>query len=161
MLLKRIIDETFGDYKEASMLLVTPNCGWKCEGCQNTHLELLPTKEYSNSNIVERFTKNPLTSAIIIGGLEPMDDTESLSSFLSFIIAKRLDIMIVVYTGYTIEELQDDIYKSEILYLLEAHENSILKYGRYIPNDEGYFNEDLGIHLASKNQKTITWEKKF
>ena len=90
-----------------------------------------------------------------------MDDTESLSSFLSFIIAKRLDIMIVVYTGYTIEELQDDIYKSEILYLLEAHENSILKYGRYIPNDEGYFNEDLGIHLASKNQKTITWEKKF
>ena len=35
---------------------------------------------------------------------------------------------------------------------LKDFENVIIKFGRYIPNDENKFDEILGVKLASKNQ---------
>ena len=38
------------------------------------------------------------------------------------------------------------------VYLLSNYKNIIIKYGRYIPNKEKYYNEVLGVYLASENQ---------
>ena len=53
---------------------------------------------------------------------------------------------IVIYTGYNKEELIDRIE------WLSGFSNIIVKFGRYIPNQEKHFDEVLGIYLASDNQ---------
>ena len=35
----------------------------------------------------------------------------------------------------------------------------IIKYGRFIPDDEEYFNYELGVKLASKNQYTVRYHE--
>ena len=61
---------------------------------------------------------------------------------------------VVIYTGYTKEELQNKIYKDNISYLdkLKQYKNIIIKYGRYIPDQEPHYDEVLGVNLASDNQ---------
>ena len=53
---------------------------------------------------------------------------------------------IVIYTGYTEEEVADKVY------LLDLFPNIIIKYGRYIPGQEPHYDEVLGVKLASDNQ---------
>lgn len=53
---------------------------------------------------------------------------------------------IVIYTGYYKEEIKEYIDK------LRVYPNIIIKFGRYIPNQEKHYEEELGIYLASDNQ---------
>jgi uncharacterized protein (DUF924 family) len=55
---------------------------------------------------------------------------------------------IVIYTGHTKEEVQErEIYQ----YLLKA-KNIIIKFGRFIPNQQPHHDKTLGVELASDNQ---------
>ena len=57
---------------------------------------------------------------------------------------------IVIYSGYNVEEIPQEIHKELELY---GHDGPIIvKYGRYIPNTEGYYSSILGVRLASQNQ---------
>lgn len=77
MKLKGIIDEDFVNYKKCSMFLAFPFCSFKCEKecgervCQNSPLALAQTLEASTEKIVARYIDNPLSEAIVCGGLEP------------------------------------------------------------------------------------------
>ena len=53
---------------------------------------------------------------------------------------------IVIYTGYTEEEIKDKVK------WLSLYENIIIKFGRFVPNAEKHFDEVLGVELASPNQ---------
>ena len=166
MKLKQIVDEVFGDYKEAGMLLIFPECSWKCEGCQNKHLALLETKEFPNEEIVNRFEKNPFTKCIIFGGLEPFYNESSIddiSMFISHLIeaypTKEDRPMLIIYTGYEMGELGDILGGSTLDDLLHLYENVIIKYGRYKQNSTPYFNDILGVKLASLNQSAIDFRK--
>ena len=53
---------------------------------------------------------------------------------------------IVIYTGYNKEEIIDKVN------LLKNFKNIIIKYGRFIPNQEKHYDEILGVELASTNQ---------
>lgn len=151
------------------MLLVTPNCSWKCPGCQNTHLAQLETQNFPDEDILERFFNNPLTSAIVIGGLEPLEDMQDVRQFISALGQKVYSDelekpTIVVYTGFELDEIEDQLYWSGLEPEMRAYGNCILKYGRYNPvyqtnGDKvervDIWNEDLGINLASPNQGTV------
>lgn len=160
MKLKQIIDESFGDYKECSMLLVVPSCTFKCEGCQNKHLMQLPTQEFPDEEIWERFRKNPLTKAIVIGGLEPFDDILDLAKFIFVGIEEEMDVPLIIYTGYNRFDL-DDIKEREMVILYHAFDlykaPITVKYGPYIKGRESVFNETLGVTLASDNQYTAQY----
>ena len=55
---------------------------------------------------------------------------------------------IVIYTGYTEEELiENDTFKKVCKY-----KNIIIKFGRFIPNQEPHYDEVLGVKLVSDNQ---------
>lgn len=152
MIVKNIIDEDFSNYKTCSMFIGFPTCTFKCEKdceckgmCQNTALVNSPNIEVSCHDIIKRYLDNPLTSAIVCGGLEPMDSSEDL---LELIHELRLfyDDPVVIYTGYNKEEIP------HILDKLKSYTNIIVKFGRFIPNQQKHYDDILGVYLASDNQ---------
>lgn len=155
MKLKGIVDTDFVNYKRTSMYLVTSQCSFKCDKeygaplCQNSSLASAPVYEIDNEELAKRYMDNPLTSAIVIAGLEPLD---TWADTLDFIITMRkyTDDEIVIYTGY--KEDEEPVMRA--LYSLRRKQcgKIIIKYGRYIPNNVIHFDSVLGINLVSDNQ---------
>lgn len=150
MFVKDIIDEDFVNYKLPSMFILFPNCNFKCgiENCQNYSLRKLQNKEITPGTIVARYLNNPLTSAIVFGGLEPFDDYDDIVELISAFRYYTPD-PIIIYTGYTEEELVEQIEQ------LRLYENIIIKYGKYMPNRSSRFDDILGVSLASDNQYAV------
>lgn len=151
MLIKNIIDEDFVNYKKSSMYVAFPFCNFKCEKecgikcCQNSPLALSPNIDIDIDKLVDRYIKNDITKAIVMAGLEPIDSFDDLLTFIDRIRQKTNDD-IVIYTGYYKPEILDKIEK------LQRYKNIIVKYGRYIPNQEYVYDEVLGVKLANKEQ---------
>lgn len=155
MKLKGLIDEDFVNYKKPSMFISTYTCSFKCDKecgqavCQNLPLVSQPTIEVDNKILVDRYLNNPITKAIVIGGLEPFDDAEDLYNFVHRVRWYSNDD-IVIYTGYYEHEIQDYLFQ----YMAEFV-NIVCKFGRYIPNQQPHYDEVLGVMLASDNQKGV------
>lgn len=152
MKIKNIVEEDFVNYFKPSMFILFNKCSFKCDKeagctiCQNSTLAYEPDIEIDYSTIVDRYINNPITKAIVLGGLEPFDSKELLM-FIEY-VRDCVDDEIVIYTGYTEEEISDEIkwlQKSGI-------KNIIIKFGRFIPNQEKHYDEVLGVELASPNQ---------
>lgn len=149
MKLTHISDYDIVNYKKISMFLSTYKCTMKCgQECQNKELLEYAVKDIPNSLIVKSFVANPLTEAVVIGGLEPLDDVEDVFEFIKD-FRKYCDNDIVIYTGYTEEEV------SATVLALKCFKNIIIKFGRYIPRTNKRFDEVLGVTLASKNQYAV------
>lgn len=152
MKVKGINFEDFVNYKKPSMFISFPNCSFKCDKecgravCQNSALALSPDIEISVEEIVERYINNPITKAIVCGGLEPFDSFRDLSELVAK-LREVTDDEIVIYTGYKEEEIME--YVESFLFTFSP---IVVKYGRFIPDCESYFNETLGVKLASPNQ---------
>ena len=158
MKIKQLIDEDFINYKKPSMVLAFPNCTFKCDKecgmkvCQNSPLAKAPTIEVDDYKIVDRYMSNPLTSAVVLQGLEPLDDMYQLRAFIK-IFRDRTDDDIVIYTGYNIDESLSKILKGWIF--KNKLKNIIIKFGRYIPDRSSKYDNVLGVVLASDNQFAI------
>ena len=156
MTIKNLIDEDFVNYKHPSMFIGMPTCSFKCDKecgkpvCQNSALAAAPSIEMDNKEIIERYVSNPITEAIVFGGLEPFDDFNEIYTFIADFRQYRKDD-IVIYTGYYPDEI------SSYLDRLSVFENIIIKFGRFIPNKSHRFDELLGVQLSSDNQ----WSKKL
>lgn len=151
--LKGIIEEDFVNYKVPSMFLITNSCDWKCcaeskisiESCQNKSLLDQPINEYKINTIINHYMNNPITKALVFGGLEPFLQYEEIYELIrSFRQVCEDDI--VIYTGYYSYEIQDQIKE------LSKFNNIIIKFGRYIPNQESHYDKVLGVNLVSSNQ---------
>ena len=102
--------------------------------------------------IINLYMNDPLSEAVVCGGLEPLDSLDELIPFIMEFRYYSPD-PIVIYTGYTEEEVEQMEYLgSKLLKLLSHYENIIIKFGRYVPNQEKHFDEILGVELASPNQ---------
>ena len=155
MKIKGIIFEDFVNYKKPAMTIEFPICkNFKCdrecgqEVCQNSSLVHSPTHNIPIDKIVLSYLKNDITQAIVFQGLEPFDSKEDLYQLIKF-FRKYTDDDIVIYTGYTELELDSDIQILKRLF-----KNIIIKFGRFIPNQPSYYDEILGVFLASSNQYT-------
>lgn len=155
MLIKSFKDEDFVNYKKPSMFIIMPHCSFKCDKengclmCQNSSLIHEPTHNIAVRTLIERYISNPITKAIVFGGLEPFDSPEELDWFIKILrwnYLKNDDV--VIYTGYTEEELATNPYYKNIL----EYGNIIIKYGRFRPNQNPHYDEVLGVNLVSDNQ---------
>ena len=152
MTIKGLVEEDFVNYKKPSMFIIFPYCSFKCDTeagctvCQNSTLANEPNIDISIIEIVSRYVKNPITKAVVLGGLEPCD--HRLLPRLIKEFRKYTADDIVIYTGYTEEELKED----GILTDIKKYDNIIIKFGRFVPNQEKHYDEILGVELASPNQ---------
>jgi organic radical activating enzyme len=151
MIIKQLVDEDFINYKKPSMFLAFPSCTFKCEKecgkslCQNSSLVKSPNIDVPVTSLVNRYISNPITQVVVLGGLEPFDSWEELQHFIMGFRYKSSD-EIVIYTGYTEVEVKEKID------WLKQFPNIVIKFGRYIPNQQKHYDETLGVFLASDNQ---------
>lgn len=154
MIIKQLRDEDFTNYRLPSMVVGFPSCTFKCEKecgckgmCQNSELARSQSFDITPEEIVDRYISNPITKAIVFGGLEPFDsETQMLE--LMFKFREKCKDTIIIYTGYYKEEISEYIYKSICRYI----PNVIIKWGRYIPGQTPHYDSVLGVNLASNNQ---------
>ena len=151
MKLKGLNDYDIINYKEPSMFLIFPNSSFKCDKeygqpiCQNSALVHAQSIEIKSIDLIQRYIHNPLTHAVVCGGLEPFDSWDDLWSFCCVFRGFSND-PIVIYTGYNEDEIQMQ------LKFLAPLGNIIVKFGRFIPNSLHIFDTVLGVELASNNQ---------
>ena len=147
MKIKGLITEDFVNYKKASMTIIFPYCTFKCgkDYCQNSSLAKTPIIEISIDDLVNKYINNPITEAVVMQGLEPFDSWNDLKEFVKKLREYNNDD-IVIYTGYNKDEVIE--YVKE----LSIYPNIIVKFGRYIPNQEKHYDDVLGVYLISNNQ---------
>lgn len=151
MLIKGIIDEDFINYKKPCMVIEFPYCSFKCDKecgkqvCQNGALANSPNINIERMDLIDRYLKNDITQSIVMQGLEPFDSWGDLVSLI-FLIRCYIDDDIVIYTGYNSDELTEKIE------ILKYFKNIIIKFGRYIPDQQMHYDDVLGVNLASQNQ---------
>ena len=151
MKIKGLNEYDICNFRLPSMFIIFPTCSFKCDKecgrpiCQNSSLAREPVIEITCKEIVERYLNNPLTHAVVCGGLEPFDSAQELCVFITLFRVFSQD-PIVIYTGYKEEEI------SEHITFLRKFDNIIIKFGRFIPDSPHIFDPLLGIELASNNQ---------
>lgn len=159
MRLKAIVDEDFQDYKKTALFLATAQCDFKCcrEGgfdtsvCQNSSLATASTMDVPDKELVDRYLANPLSKAIVFGGLEPFLQFGEMISLIRYFRARGVMDDIVIYTGYEVKEILPEIKE---LLTVEGGK-IILKLGRYKPNQAPHYDELLGVMLANDEQHAI------
>lgn len=161
MILRGLVDEDIINYHKTSMYIIFPNCSFKCDKecglpiCQNSSLVNTPLIEISPESICERYINNPITSALVCGGLEPFDSKFDLLTLVDCLRRRySCNDEFIIYTGYTEEELNDPNNGEQYFIYdnIRKYPNIIIKFGRFIPNQESHYDEILGIKLASPNQ---------
>ena len=147
MLIKGIIDEDFINYKKPCMVIEFPYCSFKCgkQVCQNGALANSPNINIERMDLVDRYLKNDITQSIVMQGLEPCDSWDDLITLI-FLFRCYTNDDIVIYTGYNESEVSEQIER------LRYFKNIIIKFGRYIPNQQAHYDDILGVNLASNNQ---------
>lgn len=168
MRIKGVIFEDFVNYKLPTMYIAFPSCTFKCDKengsnyCINCGLVNEPDIEVSKEELIERYLSNPITKGIVLAGLEPLDSFLDVLSFVDCFRRKyHCDDPIIVYTGYTEEELMhgqlggwvtepNKILADDWAAFLKY--GVIVKFGRFRPDQEPHYDEVLGVKLASNNQ---------
>lgn len=154
MFVKTIQDEDFINYKEPSMFIALGHCNWKCckeaniptSVCQNSELANAPDIQISYQEIYDRYNRTTITSAVVIGGLEPMTMSGKIIELIDYFRSQGCNDTFVIYTGYYPNEIP------AIITQLQKYSNIIVKFGRFIPNQQKHYDEVLGVYLASDNQ---------
>lgn len=153
MIIKALEDENFTNYKVPAMLIGMPSCTFKCcteqglplETCQNCSLYQAVPIDISVEKLIERYETNPISQAVVFGGMEPLDTWEDLSEFITKFRERSSD-PIVIYTGYTESELTLDQVKCFV------SNGIIVKFGRFVPGQKSHYDPVLGVNLISDNQ---------
>ena len=154
MRVKSIVAEDFCNYKQPSLFIVSAFCDWKCctelgmdvSVCQNAPLASQLTQDVPDTAILTAFVENPITQAVVIGGLETMLQINELRALISLFRHANVRCPFIIYTGYIPDEIDSE------LQLLRQFENIIVKFGRYNPNRPPKHDPILGITLISDNQ---------
>jgi len=153
MIIKDILDTDTVNYKKTSMFIASPCCSFKCDKlngcqvCQNSLLANEPDIEIDNDILCQRYLSNSLTEAVVCGGLEPFDSFDDLIEFIwTLRLVYECEDDVVIYTGYDDYEIADKIDT------LSRIPNIIVKFGRYIKDQQPHYDEVLGVNLASDNQ---------
>ena len=154
MIVKLVKQDDFVQYKKPCVVVCFPNCTWKCcteagiptSVCQNQEMCGLKDIDITPEDVYNLYKESLFAESICCSGLEPMLQFNDVLSLLKYFREHDCDADFVIYTGYYRNEIEDKIEQ------LAKYKNVIVKFGRYIPNQEKHYDEVLGVWLASDNQ---------
>ena len=154
MIVKLVKQDDFVQYKKPCVVVCFPNCTWKCcteagiptSVCQNQEMCGLKDIDITPEDVYNLYKESLFAESICCSGLEPMLRFDDVLSLLKYFREHDCNADFVVYTGYYRNEIEDKIEQ------LAKYKNVIVKFGRYIPNQEKHYDEVLGVWLASDNQ---------
>lgn len=154
--LKGVIWEDMVNYKKISTTLMFPKCSFKCDKengvqlCQNWGLAAAPSERHNIDDILDIYKNNPITEAIVLQGLEPLDSPVDCYTVAAALQRWEIKDDLIIYTGYYPYEKDITQIVESIASFIPGH--LIIKWGRYIPNQTPHFDPILGVNLASDNQ---------
>ena len=152
---KGVIWEDFVNYKKPCMTLMMPKCNFKCdkengvELCQNKGLAATTSQTVLINDLLRRYKDNPITEAIVLQGLEPLDSLVDVYTVAAALYDFKIQDDFIIYTGYNREEIPHSIIQNISSSIPGTF---IIKWGRYIPNQIPHYDPILGVSLASDNQ---------
>jgi len=158
MRVKNIVWEDFVNYRKPCMFVCTCFCDWKCcreQGmdicmCQNSPAYGSPIVDVPDEEIVSRYLSNPITSSVVFGGFETLNDAQFPEVMaLCRKLREHVQDTIVVYTGYNPDEVREKVDA------LRELGNVVVKFGRFVPGQPHHLDEVLGVELASPNQYAV------
>lgn len=122
-------------------------CCFNCEGCLAKEMNSREYKAADAEKLAEHFLSVKDTDGITISGGEPFLQAEALSLMIRRIRDARPDYGVIIYTGFTLEELKDknDASTDELLGMAD-----IIIDGRYVKElDDGV------PYRGSSNQRIL------
>ena len=128
-------------------------CNRRCKGCVSERLQKFePRNEQNLTEYLSQFNFSS-TDGITISGGEPFEQIDELLKAIRFFQEMDKDD-ILIYTGYTIEELQqkNDERINEIISSI-----AVLIDGPYIEE----LNNDIGNLKGSENQRVLILNEKY
>ena len=151
-----VIDESIVDGDGLRLVVFAQGCAHHCPGCHNP--SALPFEGgylTDNETILEKIRKNPLLDGITFSGGDPFFQIGSFASLAKavneYIVPSNPDFTIMAYTGYTLEELFQDIKR----YLPLLEQIDILVDGPYMASRKSL---DLSF-MGSSNQRILDVKK--
>ena len=101
-----IIGESIVDGPGYRMTVFTQGCPHHCKGCHNPHTHSFDGGKTVNvGDIIDKFKKNPLLSGITLSGGEPFCQAGACAEIAKAVHSLKKSV--VVYSGYTFEQLFD------------------------------------------------------
>ena len=126
-------------------VIFTQGCFHNCPGCHNPESHSMQGGyDKSIADILQEIDDNPLLDGITLSGGEPMEQVEALLPLLPEI--KKRGLSIVIYSGYTYEQIIADQDKRNLLSYCD-----ILIDGKYLEAQRSL----ALLFRGSKNQRMI------
>lgn len=140
-----IEEESIVDGPGIRFVVFTQGCKHNCKECHNpgTH-SFHGGTDMDIDYIVEKIKENPLLKGVTLSGGEPFEQPKACMELARRV--KKLGLDIFCYTGYTIEEIQKDETKKELLLEVDT-----LVDGRFILDKK----DPLLKFRGSQNQRII------
>lgn len=146
-----IVSESIVDGKGIRYVIFTQGCPHNCKGCHNPQTHDFSQGENKEiSEIISEVKQNPLLMGVTLSGGEPFCQAETLIPLSEEL--KALGLNIWAYSGYTYEQLIDNVqpFTNKLLSLVD-----VLVDGPFILTER-----DLTLQFCgSKNQRVIDCNK--
>ncbi len=141
------VDDSIVDGEGYRFTIFTQGCPHNCPGCHNPQTHDINKGKWADADdLIKRIRQNPLLSGVTFSGGEPFLQPLPLIYIAEHVHALNLDL--TVYTGYTLEELQN-MHNTAIDKLLSL--TDILIDGRFLLEQR-----DLTLTFrGSRNQRII------
>ena len=122
-----IEEESVVDGPGIRFTIFTQGCNHHCKGCHNPETwdyspEALKDKVMSFEDILNKLNDNPLCSGITLSGGDPVLQAKKLCDFIKYLKDNNCNKPILMFTGYTLEELKssDNLKIQELLTLVDS-----------------------------------------
>ncbi|HPU42198.1 MAG TPA: anaerobic ribonucleoside-triphosphate reductase activating protein [Acetivibrio clariflavus] len=144
-----IIKESIVDGPGIRMVVFAQGCKHRCPGCHNPETHSFDGGTLVTvDSIIDQAKKNPLLDGITFSGGEPFEQAEAFAVLAKE--AKKLNLNIVTYTGYTYEYIVENFLNFSGWEAL-LNETDILVDGRYEEDKRNLLLKFRG----SENQRII------
>ncbi|WP_312091246.1 anaerobic ribonucleoside-triphosphate reductase activating protein [Aminipila sp.] len=145
-----VVKESITDGPGFRFTIFCQGCPHNCQGCHNPGTHDFESGYYvSNDKLIEAIKANPLLSGVTFSGGEPFCQAEAFYH-LAEEIKRQLGLNILVYSGYTFEELikmsKENEYINKLLNICDS-----LVDGKFILEER-----DLTLNFrGSRNQRIV------